>query len=149
LSALSQIACPACGTGNRIAPERDIAAAKCGRCAAPLFPGAPIDVNDDTFAAHLRLTKGAVLVDVWAPWCGPCRMMAPHFANAARAFSGEVVFLKMNADECATPAKLGVRGIPALFLFQDGKRIAQQAGAMTADQLMAWIKSSLAQRSMA
>jgi thioredoxin 2 len=146
---LAQVACPACGVGNRIAAGRDHAAAKCGQCGAALFAGAPIDVDDETFAKHLRHTKGALVLDVWAPWCGPCRMMAPHFAEAARALSGDVVFLKMNADECVTPQKLGVRGIPALFLFKDGKLIAQQAGLMTADRLTAWVQSALAERSPA
>ncbi|HVY04000.1 MAG TPA: thioredoxin domain-containing protein [Caulobacterales bacterium] len=149
MSPLSQIACPHCGTGNRIAPARDPGAAKCGQCGAPLFPGAPIEVNDEAFARHLRLTKGAALVDVWAPWCGPCRMMAPHFAQAARELTGKVVFLKMNADECAAPQRLGVRGIPALFLFKDGKLVAQQAGLIAADRLIGWIESALTERSPA
>lgn len=149
MSPLKQIACPACGTGNRIAPGHDFATAKCGHCGAHLFSGAPVDVNDDAFAKHLRHTKGALLLDVWAPWCGPCRMMAPHFAEAARQMSGKAVFLKMNADECATPQELGVRGIPALFLFKDGKLQAQHAGLVTADQLVAWTESALAERSHA
>jgi thioredoxin 2 len=70
-------------------------------------------------------------------------MMAPHFADAARALQGDVVFLKMNADRCAAPGKLGVRGIPALFLFKDGAEVARQAGLMTADRIVAWARSAL------
>lgn len=142
MNALVQVACPACGTGNRIAVGRDPRAAKCGQCGAPLVPGAPIDVDDESFAKHLAHTKGLIVLDVWAPWCGPCRAMAPHFADAAGALAGSAVFLKMNADQCQSPARLGVRGIPALFLFENGKLVAQQAGLMTADALMQWIQSS-------
>jgi thioredoxin 2 len=141
---LSQIACPACGVGNRVAKGHDLTTAKCGQCSRQLFAGAPIDADDKTLADHLRLTRGgAVLVDIWAPWCGPCRAMAPHFAKSAKRLTGDVVFLKMNADENQTPAQLGVRGIPALFLFKDGKVIAQQAGLMTTDRIENWVAEAL------
>lgn len=140
---MTQAACPACGTGNRIA-DGDPHAAKCGRCAAKLFAGAPIDVDDAAFAAHLKLSSMPVLVDVWAPWCGPCRMMAPAFAQAAQKFEPRVRFLKLNADQNQTPAQLGVRGIPALILFHRGKEIARQAGLLSAHQLDAWLSRALA-----
>ncbi len=142
MAALTQVACPACGTGNRIAAGRDPLAAKCGQCGAHLITDAPLDVDDESFAKHMANTKGLIVLDVWAPWCGPCRMMAPHFAEAAKRLAGSAVFLKMNADRCQAPAKLGVRGIPALFIFDDGKAIAQQAGLMTADGLSQWIQST-------
>ncbi len=142
MNALTQVACPSCGTANRIAAGRDPLAAKCGQCGAQLVPGMPIDVDDESFAKHQANTKGLIVLDVWAPWCGPCRMMAPHFADAAKRLAGAAVFLKMNADQCQSPAKLGVRGIPAFFMFEDGKMIAQHAGLMTADGLTQWIQSA-------
>jgi thioredoxin 2 len=105
--------------------------------------GKPLDVDDAQLQQHLRLTKGAVLLDVWAPWCGPCRMMAPHFAQAARQLEPGVRLLKLNADENSSGGTLGVRGIPALILFHNGKEIARQAGAMTADALIAWTQQHL------
>ena len=140
---MSQVACPSCGIGNRVGAG-DPHAAKCGRCGEQLFAGAPIDVDDAAFAAHLKLSSAPVLVDVWAPWCGPCRMMAPTFAAAAQHFEPDVRFLKLNADQTRAPAQLGVRGIPALILFHNGREVARQAGLMTADQLNAWLSRALA-----
>ena len=139
---IRQAACPACATGNRIGAG-DARAAKCGRCGAKLFTGAPVDVDDGRLEAHLNLSTMPVLVDVWAPWCGPCRAMAPHFADAARQFEPNARFLKLNADDNQAPARLGVRGIPALILFHNGREIARQAGLMTAEQLSRWLTQSL------
>ncbi len=136
-------ACPACNTGNRVAGG-DPHAAKCGRCGARLFTGAPIDVDDAGFAAHLKLSSTPVLVDIWAPWCGPCRTMAPIFEAAAKHIEPRVRFLKLNADETKAPAQLGVRGIPALILFHDGREIDRRAGLMSGEQLSAWLDQALA-----
>jgi thioredoxin 2 len=139
---MQQAACPACLTGNRITGG-DASMAKCGRCGQRLFAAEPLSVGDAELSAHLRLTKGAVLLDIWAPWCGPCLAMAPHFAEAARRLEPEVRFLKLNADESASAASLGVRGIPALILFLDGKEVARHAGLLTADQLTGWVRAQL------
>jgi len=136
-------ACPACSTGNRVG-DGDPRAAKCGRCGAKLFTGSPVDVDDATLAAHLKLSSMPVLVDIWAPWCGPCRMMAPAFVAAAQRFEPRVRFLKLNADENQSSTTLGVRGIPALILFYEGNEIARQAGLMTTDQLGVWLSRALA-----
>lgn len=144
-----QFVCPSCGATNRSPPDRDALKAKCGRCGEPLFTGHPVEVGGKAFQAHRRSTQGAaVLVDVWAPWCGPCRTMGPQFAAAAVALEPNVRLLKLNADEeGAITAELGVSGIPALILFRDGQILARQAGAMTANQIVAWTTQALARAS--
>jgi len=144
---MRQLLCPACGATNRAPGARDAAAAKCGRCGARLFRGAPVEVSSVQLEQHLRSNRGAaVLLDVWAPWCGPCRMMAPHFAAAAQQLEPDVRLLKLNSEaEPHAAAELGISGIPALLLFRDGRLIARQAGAMNANQIVAWVTQALAQ----
>jgi thioredoxin 2 len=144
-----QILCPDCGAANRAPDDRNAAAAKCGRCGTRLFRGEPLEVTGAQLQQHLRVNRGpAVLLDVWAPWCGPCRMMAPHFAAAAQQLEPEVRLLKLNSDaESEAAAQLHVSGIPALFLFRDGQVIAQQSGAMTANRIVAWAHQALAKAS--
>jgi len=139
---ITQAVCPSCGAANRVAAGHPPAIAKCGKCSVNLALDAPVEVDDAAFARHLKLTRGAVLVDVWAPWCGPCRSMAPQFEAAAAQLAGEVRLLKMNADTSQTPNKLGVSGIPALILFVDGKEVGRQAGAVRADALVNWVKAN-------
>lgn len=138
---MRQFVCPSCGASNRVPVDRDPALARCGRCKAEVLSGAPLDVEAKAFARHLAGTKGApVLVDVWAPWCGPCRAMSPQFDAAARRVGSGARFLKVNAEEnpelCAQYA---VQGIPALLLFLDGRLIARKAGLMSADQIVDWV----------
>lgn len=107
---------------------------------------APLDVATEALARHLAGTKGVpVLVDVWAPWCGPCRAMSPQFDAAARRVGADARFLKLNADENPGPcAQYAVQGVPALLLFLDGRLIARKAGLMSADQIVDWVSLATA-----
>jgi len=144
---MRQFLCPSCGAANRAPDDKDPLAAKCGRCGKPLFQGHPLEVSGAEFRRHLDASKGvAVLVDVWAPWCGPCRTMAPNFAAAASRLEPTVRLLKLNSEaEPVAAAELRVTGIPALLLFKDGKPLARTAGTMTADGIVAWTRQALAQ----
>lgn len=140
-----QIVCPNCAAANRVPEAKDPAQAKCGRCREKLFQGAPTEVDAGRFQVHRRSNQGLpVLVDVWAPWCGPCRAMAPQYAAAAQRMEPKLRFLKLNADEAPeASAALGVSSIPALILLKDGREVARKAGAMSADQIAAWVNQAL------
>jgi len=143
---MTQLVCPHCAAANRLPDGKDASAAKCGRCHEKLFTGHPVEVTAAQLDAHRRSTRGAaLLLDVWAPWCGPCRAMAPQFAAAAEQLEPEVRLLKLNSDDHPqAAAALGVQGIPALFLFRDGQLIARKAGGMTAGQITGWVRDALA-----
>ena len=146
---MRQYVCPACGAVNRTPDGKNPLAAKCGRCGQGLFSGHPAEVDSKALRAHFGSTKGAaVLVDVWAPWCAPCRAMAPNFAAAAAKLEPAIRLLKLNSEaEPQASAELGVSGIPALLLFKDGRPIARTAGLMSADQIVAWTLQALARAS--
>jgi thioredoxin 2 len=143
--AAAHLVCPHCAAVNRVPLDRPATAARCGKCHAALFDGHPAEVDEAGFEAHLRGNEIPVLVDIWAPWCGPCRMMAPAFERAAQELEPGVRLLKLNADEAPqVTASLGVRGIPAMFLFRGGRVIANTAGAMDAGSIVKWVRGKLA-----
>lgn len=136
-----QTVCLTCGSTNRVSDSKPAAAAKCGRCGAPLGLDMPADIDDAQLKQILKDSSDLVLVDVWAPWCGPCRAMAPQFAAAAKTLAGQARLVKLNADHSQMVRHLGVTGIPALILFRDGRIIDRKAGLMTAEMLTAWVRS--------
>jgi len=144
MTAPRHLVCPHCGATNRVAADRPAAEAKCGGCKVLLFDGEPHAVDEQGFDRHTQTNDIPVLVDIWAPWCGPCRSMAPQFARAAGVLEPDVRLLKLNADEAPqVSARLGVRGIPALFLLHHGRVLAQTSGAMPAEQIVRWTREHL------
>ena len=139
------IVCPHCAATNRMPAGKPMGTANCGACHRALFAGRPVAVDAETFAKHVKANDIAVLVDVWAPWCGPCRTMAPMFEAAAAQLEPQVRLLKLNADEApGVAAEFNVQGIPALLLLRGGRLVARNAGVMDARHIVAWTRGALA-----
>jgi thioredoxin 2 len=145
MAATRHVVCPHCAATNRLPGDKPVQAARCGACHRALFEGHPAAADAVKFDKHRRANDIALLVDVWAPWCGPCRVMAPMFDEAAAELEPDVRLLKVNADEePAIASELGVTGIPALLLLRGGRIIARTAGAMDTRRIVAWTRSHLA-----
>ncbi len=139
-----QIICGHCGKINRLPAERAATAARCGSCREPIFDGHPVEVDEAGFNRHLAQSSIPLLVDVWAPWCGPCRSMAPMFERAAKHLEPNVRLLKLNSDTApSVSARLGISGIPTLLLMHDGREIARTSGAMDTKSIVAWTTAGL------
>ena len=137
--------CPACGTANRIAYPKAGQRGRCGACKAELpLLGAPVEIADSAaFTALVSQSALPVVIDFWAPWCGPCQMMSPEFAKAAAQAAGEVLFVKVNTDEQPEIAgQFRVQGIPAFALIKNSQLSAQTSGFQPAARLLAWIRQN-------
>ena len=142
MSETVQVVCPHCHTANRVLRARLGDGARCGSCKEALLPAYPYELDAAGFDRHLAGNELPLVVDFWAPWCAPCRMMAPDYAEAAAQLAPQVRLAKVDTE--AVPelaARFGIRGIPTLIAFSNGEEVARQAGAMQRAELIAWIKS--------
>ncbi|HEX4882937.1 MAG TPA: thioredoxin TrxC [Casimicrobiaceae bacterium] len=135
------VVCPSCNTVNRVLPERAGQGAACGHCKAALFPGHPVELTGASFERHVASSGLPVVVDFWAPWCGPCRSMAPAYEQAAKQLAPKVRLAKLDTEaEPGIAGRFGIRSIPTLVAFRGGREVARVSGALPLAQLVQWIE---------
>ncbi len=141
MSDKKHIVCPHCNATNRIPATRLGDAPKCGKCKQPLFTGQAINLNNANFSQHINNNDIPVVVDFWAPWCGPCQSMAPAFAQAVQQLEPNYRLAKVDTEaEQMLGAQYGIRSIPTLAIFKNGQEVARQAGAMGAEDIKRWVQ---------
>lgn len=139
-----ELACPQCLAVNRVPDARVADNPKCGKCAAPLLPAQPIDLTAANFDSFIQKSSLPVVVDFWADWCGPCKMMAPVFQKLAADMNTQLRFAKVETEaHPQVSMRLHIRSIPTLILFKQGVEVARTAGAMDALALKRWLTASM------
>jgi len=142
MSDFAHLVCPHCQAINRVPAQRLDQHPSCGQCHQALFTGHPMELTQASFAKHLDRNDIPILVDFWAPWCGPCKAMAPAFAQAATILEPHARLAKVNTDnEQGLGARYNIRSIPTLILFKEGQEVARQAGAMGTQDIVRWVQS--------
>ncbi|MEP4547327.1 MAG: thioredoxin TrxC [Saccharospirillum sp.] len=138
------VVCPACDAVNRIPAARLADGPKCGQCKSALFTGKPLALTAANFEKHIGRSDIPVVVDFWAPWCGPCKMMAPQYEQAAQSLEPAVRLAKLDTEaHQALGARYNIRSIPTLAVFKGGREVARQAGAMGMNDIIRWVRSQL------
>ncbi len=138
------VVCPQCNATNRVVEERLEDGAKCGGCKQPLFAGSVLELDQQSFERHLAKSDLPLIVDFWAPWCAPCKMMAPAYERAAATLEPRVRLAKLNTEaEPAVASRFGIRGIPTLIAFKNGREIARQSGALDVTGVVSWVQSQV------
>lgn len=138
------IVCPHCSTINRVPAAKPALQAKCGKCGHLLFDGHPVALDAAAFGRHIGRDDIPVVVDFWADWCGPCKMMAPEFAKAAQDLEPAARFAKLDTEAAqSVAAQYGIRSIPTMVVFKGGHEVARRSGAMPARELKEWLRPYL------